>query len=63
VGRRDGHSDATAGATYKSAAGFTSVYGDYNGIAITNTGKAVAVAGEGVNFSGGPGAIWMNRQS
>jgi hypothetical protein len=56
-------SDATSGATYKSAAGFASAYGDYDGIAITNTGKAVTVAGEGVNFSSGPGAIWMNRQS
>ena len=56
-------SDATTGATYKSAAGFTSGYGDYDGIAITNTGKAVTVAGEGVNFSSGPGAIWMNRQT
>jgi hypothetical protein len=56
-------SDATSGATYKSAAGFSSGYGDYDGIAITNTGKSIEVAGEGVNFSSGPGAIWMNRQN
>ena len=55
-------SDATSGATYKSAAGFSSGYGDYDGIAITSAGKSIEVAGEGVNFSGGPGAIWMNRQ-
>jgi hypothetical protein len=55
-------SDATSGASYKSAAGFTSAYGDYDGIAITNTGKSITVAGEGVSFSTGPGAIWMNRQ-
>jgi hypothetical protein len=56
-------SDAATGGTYKSAAGFTSGYGDYDGIAITSTGKAIAVSGQGVNFSGGPGAIWMNRQT
>jgi len=54
-------SDASTGATYKSAAGFQSGYGDYDGIAITNTGKSVTVAGEGVSFTTGPGAIWMNR--
>jgi BNR repeat protein len=56
-------SDATGGASYKSAAGFTSGYGDYDGIAITNLGKTVSVAGEGVSFSTGPGAIWLNRQN
>ena len=56
-------SDATTGASYKSAAGFQSGYGDYDGIAITNLGKSVTVAGEGVNFSSGPGGIWLNRQS
>jgi hypothetical protein len=55
-------SDATTGASYKSAAGFSSGYGDYDGIAITNTGKSISVAGEGVDFSTGPGAIWMNLQ-
>jgi hypothetical protein len=56
-------SDATSGATYKSPGGFSSGYGDYDGIAITNTGKSITVAGEGVSFSTGPGAIWMNRQT
>ena len=56
-------SDAATGATYKSAAGFTSGYGDYDGIAITNTGKAVTVASKALNFGSGPGAIWMNRQT
>jgi hypothetical protein len=56
-------SDADAGATYKNAAGFTSEYGDYGAIDITNTGKTVAVWGEGVSFSAGPGGIWFNRQT
>jgi len=55
-------SDATSGASYKSAAGYTDVYGDYDMIAITNGGKAVAVMGEGASFSTGPGNIWLNRQ-
>ncbi len=54
-------SDADAGASYKTAAGFASEYGDYGAIDITNTGKAVAVWGEGVSFSTGPGGIWFNR--
>jgi Neuraminidase (sialidase) len=56
-------SDATSGASYKSAAGFSSAYGDYDGIAIPNLGKSISVAGEGVSFSTGPGAIWLNRQN
>ena len=54
-------SDSSTGASYKSAAGFQSGYGDYDGIAITNLGKTVTVAGEGVDFTTGPGGIWMNR--
>jgi hypothetical protein len=54
-------SDADSGATYKTAAGFASEYGDYGAIDITNTGKAVAVWGEGASFSAGPGGIWFNR--
>ena len=54
-------SDADTGATYKTAAGFASAYGDYGAIDITNTGKTVAVWGEGVSFSTGPGGIWFNR--
>ena len=54
-------SDADAGATYKTAAGYASPYGDYGAIDVTNTGKAVAVWGEGASFSNGPGGIWFNR--
>jgi len=56
-------SDATSGASYKSAAGFTAPYGDYDSIAITNLGKSVAVMGEGASFTAGPGNIWLNRQT
>ena len=54
-------SDATGGAAYKSAAGFAEVYGDYGEIAITNTGKSIAIWGEGTSYSG-PGGVWFNRQ-
>jgi hypothetical protein len=54
-------SDADTGATYKTAAGFASPYGDYGGMDVTNTGKTVAVWGEGASFSNGPGGIWFNR--
>jgi hypothetical protein len=56
-------SDATSGASYKSAAGFTAPYGDYDGLAITNLGKSVAVMGEGASFTAGPGNVWLNRQT
>jgi hypothetical protein len=56
-------SDATSGAPYKSAAGFTDVYGDYDMIAITNGGKSVAVSGQGASFTAGPGNVWLNRQT
>ena len=56
-------SDATTGATYKTAAGYGGPYGDYNTIDITNAGKTVAVWGEGQSFSTGPGGIWFNRQT
>jgi len=55
-------SDATSGTSYKTANGFTSYYGDYDGIAITNAGKSVAVSGQGASFSTGPGSVWFNRQ-
>jgi hypothetical protein len=54
-------SDATAGAPYKTAAGFLEVYGDYGEIAITNTGKTIATWGEGLSYTG-PGGVWINRQ-
>jgi len=56
-------SDATSGASYKTASGFTSYYGDYDAIAITNAGKSVSVSGQGASFSTGPGSIWFNRQT
>jgi hypothetical protein len=56
-------SDAASGASYKSAAGFTAPYGDYDSIAITNLGKSVSVAGESASFTNGPGNIWLNRQT
>ncbi len=56
-------SDADSGATYKTAAGFSSPYGDYGAMDITNTGKAVAVWGEGADFTAGPGGIWFNRMT
>jgi len=55
-------SDATSGTPYKTANGFTSYYGDYDGIAITNAGKSVTVSGQGASFTTGPGSIWFNRQ-
>ena len=54
-------SDATSGAAYKTAAGFMEVYGDYGEMAITNTGKSIAIWGEGTSYFG-PGGIWFNRQ-
>ena len=55
--------DADTGATYKTAAGFSSEYGDYGAVDVTNTGKTVAVWGEGASFSTGPGGIWFNRMT
>ncbi|HEU4572952.1 MAG TPA: sialidase family protein [Candidatus Limnocylindrales bacterium] len=54
-------SDAGGGAAYKTAAGFGEVYGDYGEIAITNTGKTIAIWGEGASYTG-PGGCWFNRQ-
>ncbi len=56
-------SDATSGTSYKNASGFTSYYGDYDSIAITNGGKSVTLSGQGASFSNGPGSIWFNRQT
>jgi hypothetical protein len=55
-------SDATSGAGYKDAAGFDEVYGDYGEICITDSGKAIAIWGEGFSWTG-PGGVWLNRQS
>jgi hypothetical protein len=55
--------DAPAGAAgYINANGFDEIYGDYGEIAITNTGKTVAVWGEGFSWTG-PGGVWVNRQT
>jgi hypothetical protein len=54
-------SDATGGAAYKTATGFMEVYGDYGEIGITNTGKTIAIWGEGTSYDG-PGGVWFNRQ-
>jgi len=54
-------SDATAGAAYKTPAGFQEPYGDYGEIAINGAGKAVAIWGEGASWDG-PGGVWVNRQ-
>ena len=54
-------SDASSGASYKSAAGFLEIYGDYGEIAITSAGKTIAVWGEGTSYTG-PGGVWFNRQ-
>jgi hypothetical protein len=53
-------SDARSGTDYKDAAGFAEVYGDYGEIAITSSGRTVAVWGEGSSFAG-PGGVWYNR--
>jgi hypothetical protein len=55
-------SDATSGAGYKDAAGFDEVYGDYGEICITDSGKAIAIWGEGFSWTG-PGGVWLNRQT
>ena len=54
-------SDASSGASYKSAAGFLEIYGDYGEIAITSAGKTIATWGEGTSYNG-PGGVWFNRQ-
>jgi hypothetical protein len=54
-------SDATSGAAYKHAGGFDEVYGDYGEIGVTNTGKTIAIWGEGLSWTG-PGGVWLNRQ-
>lgn len=54
-------SDAGSGAPYKTAAGYAEIYGDYGEIAITNTGKSIAIWGEGTSYTG-PGGVWLNRQ-
>lgn len=54
-------SDAPGGAAYKTASGFLEVYGDYGEVAITSTGKTIAIWGEGLSYTG-PGGVWFNRE-
>jgi hypothetical protein len=55
-------SDAPGGAAaYVNANGFDEIYGDYGEIAVTNTGKTVAIWGEGLSYTG-PGGSWFNIQ-
>ena len=54
-------SDVTTGFDYVSRRGFREPYGDYGEIAITSTGKTVAVWGQGTSYTG-PGGVWFNRQ-
>ncbi len=55
-------SDVSGGAAYKTATGFASPYGDYDGVAITNTGTTVSISAQGASFGAGPGNVWVNRQ-
>jgi hypothetical protein len=54
-------SDAAGGAAYKTAAGYAEIYGDYGELAITNTGRSIAIWGEGASYTGS-GGVWFNRQ-
>ena len=54
-------SDATAGAAYKTPAGFQEPYGDYGEMAINSAGKTIAIWGEGASWDG-PGGVWFNRE-
>ena len=55
-------SNASGGAPYKGTRGFGEAYGDYGEMAITNTGKTVAIWGEGPSYNG-PGGVWFIRQT
>jgi hypothetical protein len=54
-------SDAISGTAYKDHRGFVEFYGDYGEIAITSSGKTIAVWGEGPSYYG-PGGVWFNRE-
>jgi hypothetical protein len=55
-------SDATSGASYKTASGFGLPYGDYDMVAINSSLDTVAVMGEG-NAAYTYGDIWVNHQT
>ena len=52
-------SDRGNGAPYKTEAGYGSPYGDYGELAITNSGRTIAVWGEGTSYTG-PGGTWYD---
>ena len=54
-------SDASTGASYKTATGFGLPYGDYDMVAINYLGKPVAIMGEG-DTAQTHGDIWVNRK-
>jgi hypothetical protein len=55
-------SDAPAGAAgYVYDDGFGEIYGDYGEVDVTNTGRTIAVWGEGFSYTG-PGGTWFNVQ-
>ncbi len=55
-------SDASSGASYKTASGFGFPYGDYDMVALNSAGRTVAVMGEG-DMSQINGDIWVNQQT
>lgn len=56
-------SDATSGASYKSAAGYGGPYGDNFSIDVDPAGHTIAVWGEGGSFTSNLGNVWFNRQT
>lgn len=53
-------SDATGGATYKTANGYAFPYGDYFDLAVSSSGQNFVIWGEGPNYVG-PGGTWFTR--
>ncbi len=53
-------SDATGGAPYKSANGYTFPYGDYVDIAVNASGTNFVIWAEGPNYVG-PGGTWFTK--
>jgi hypothetical protein len=54
-------SNAVSGLPYKSRRGFAEAYGDYGEIDVTNTGRTLAIWGEGASYAG-PGNVWFTRE-
>ncbi len=53
-------SDASAGASYKTANGYEFPYGDYMDLAVNAAGQNFVIWGEGPNYVG-PGGTWFTR--